>query len=109
MRAWVVLVLAVALEVTGTTALKLSNGLTRLPWVAVVVVAYGGAFAALALTLRSLPVGLSYAVWSGLGTLGAAIIGRVFFREAFGLPQVLGMGLIIGGLAVLKLFEKVSP
>lgn len=100
---------AVALEVAGTTALKLSDGLSRLPWLVVVLLGYGGAFAALAFTLKSLPVGLSYAVWSGLGTVGAALMGRALFGEPFGLPKLTGMALIIAGVVVLNLFEEANP
>jgi small multidrug resistance pump len=109
MNPWLVLALAIVMEVTGTTALKLSDGLTRLPWVGVVVVGYAGAFAALSFTLRSLPVGLTYAVWSGLGTVGAALIGRALFREALGLPQLAGVALIIAGVVVLQLSTTTHP
>ena len=82
MNPWLLLACAIALEVTGTTALKLSEGMARLPWVAVVLVGYGGAFAALARVLQSLPVGITYAVWSGLGTVGAAVVGRAVSARA---------------------------
>lgn len=109
MKAWLLLMLAIALEVMGTTALKLSDGFTKLPWLGVVLLGYGGAFAALSVTLKSLPVGLSYAIWAGLGTLGAVVVGRVLFREALGAPQYVGMVLIVVGVVVLNLFEQARP
>lgn len=96
---------AVALEVTATTSLKLSEGLTRLGWLSLVVVGYGGAFWLLSLVLRSIPVGLTYAVWSGLGTVGAAVAGRVLFGEAFGMLKLAGVGLILAGVLLLNLVE----
>ncbi len=109
MNPWLLLAAAIALEVTGTTALKLSDGFARLPWVAVVVLGYGGAFGALAFTLRSLPVGITYAVWSGVGTVGAAVVGRAVFGEAFGSLHALGTALIVGGVVVLNLAARGGP
>lgn len=103
MKAWLVLLVAIALEVLGTASLKASDGLTRRGWLVVTLVAYSGAFAALALTLKSLPVAYAYAAWSGLGTVGAALIGRFVFREALGSMQLIGVALVLGGIVVMNL------
>jgi small multidrug resistance pump len=108
MTPWLLLALAIALEITGTTALKLSEGLANLRWAAVVLVSYGGAFTAMSFALKSLPVGLTYAIWSGVGTVGAAIIGRVVFGEPFGVPHLLGTALILGGVVVLNLAARAA-
>jgi small multidrug resistance pump len=109
MKAWLALAAAVALEVAGTTSLKLSQGMRAWPWVVLTVLTYGGAFAALAVTLERLPIGVTYAVWSGVGAVGTLIIGRAVFGEALGLPQVAGVALVIAGVVTLKLFATAQP
>jgi small multidrug resistance pump len=102
-KPWLILAVAIVCEVTATSALKASAGLTKLPWVGVVVVGYAGAFALLAWALKYLSVGAAYATWSGIGTIGAAAVGALAFKEALGLPQAMGIALIIAGVAVLNL------
>ncbi|WP_163648197.1 SMR family transporter [Modicisalibacter sp. 'Wilcox'] len=106
--AYVYLLLAIVAEVLGTTALKASREFTRL-WPSVgVVVGYGLAFYLLTLVLRSLPVGVAYAVWAGLGIVLVSLLGVVWFGERLDGPAVLGMGLIIAGVVVIQVFSRVS-
>ncbi len=103
MHAYLLLFVAIVTEVTGTISLKLSEGMTRLAPAAVVVVCYGAAFFLMSVTLRTLPVGLVYAIWSGIGIAGVKAIGVAFFREPLDLPAVAGTALIIIGIVVLHL------
>lgn len=104
---YVYLIVAIVAEVVGTSALKATDGFTRL-WPSLLVAAsYAGAFYFLALCLRSLPVGVAYAIWSGLGIVLVAIAGAVLYREIPDLPGVIGMGLIIAGVTVLNLYSRV--
>ena len=97
------LLLAIASEVVATSALKASDGFTRLGPAVVVVVGYATSFYFLALTLRDIPLGVTYAVWSGIGTAAIAIIGVVFFRETLGWAGIAGITLIVLGVVMLNL------
>jgi small multidrug resistance pump len=99
---YALLALAIVLEVAATSALKLSDGMTRLAPGAVVVAGYAGAFYLLALSLKTLPVGFVYAVWSGLGIVGVAIVGFALFGESVSTVKVAGFALIIAGVALVK-------
>jgi small multidrug resistance pump len=98
--AW--LALAIGSEIVATTALKLSDGFTRLGWGAVVVVGYGISFYAMAIALRSIPLGIVYAVWSGVGTAAIVLIGFVLFREVLDAVKLGGIALIIVGVVMLN-------
>lgn len=105
---FVYLVLAIVAEVIATSALKASMGFTRpLPSV-VVVVGYGLAFYLLSLVLRTLPVGVAYAIWAGLGIVLVTLVGIVVFGEKPDLPAVMGISLIVAGVVVLQLFSKMN-
>ncbi|MDH2390336.1 MULTISPECIES: DMT family transporter [Streptomyces] len=94
---------AIAAEVAGTTAMKYSDGFTRL-WPSLLTVAgYGLAFALLAQTLRTLAVGTVYAIWSGVGTAAVAAIGMIWLGESAGLVKIAGIALVIAGVVVLSL------
>ncbi|MBX6743259.1 MAG: SMR family transporter [Acetobacteraceae bacterium] len=98
--------IAIIAEVIATSALKASEGFTRL-WPSLLVVAgYATAFFCLSLTLRTIPVGIAYAIWSGAGIVLIAAIGWVFFRQVLDLPAIIGLGLIIAGVLVVNLFSK---
>ncbi|MGM0784394.1 MAG: DMT family transporter [Pseudomonadota bacterium] len=102
------LALAIAAEVIGTSALKASEGFTR-PWPSVVVVVgYGLAFFLLSLVLRSLPVGIAYAIWAGLGIVLVTVAGVVVYGETPDLPAAAGIAMIVGGVVVIQLFSKVA-
>ncbi|MDR5897428.1 multidrug efflux SMR transporter [Halomonas vilamensis] len=105
---FVYLVLAIVAEVVATSALKASMGFTRpLPSI-VVVVGYGLAFYLLSLVLRTLPVGVAYAIWAGLGIVLVTIMGIVVFGEKPDLPGVLGIVFIVAGVVLLQVFSKMS-
>ena len=89
------LLVAIVAEVIATSALKASEGFTRVGPVALVVVGYGLAFYMLSLTLRSIPVGIAYAMWSGLGIVLISIASRVLFGQKLDAPAMVGMALII--------------
>jgi small multidrug resistance pump len=99
---YVLLGLAILSEVVATSALKASDGMTRL-WPSLLVVGgYAIAFYLLALSLKTLPVGFVYAIWAGLGVVGVALTGAVFFGESFTPIKLAGIALIIGGVALVK-------
>jgi small multidrug resistance pump len=102
------LFLAVMAETIGTSALQASQQFTRL-WPSVLVVAaYAVSFYLLSLTLRYMPVGIMYALWSGLGIVMIAIIGWLVFQQRLDLPALIGMALIIGGIVVIQVFSNTS-
>jgi small multidrug resistance pump len=105
---FVYLILAVVAEVIATTALKSSAGFTRLAPSAVVVVGYGLAFYLLSLVLRTLPVGVAYAIWAGLGIVLVTLMGVLVFGERPDMPAVLGISLIVEGVVLLQVFSKMS-
>ena len=97
------LLLAIGSEVVATSALKASDGFTRLGPAAVVVVGYAASFYFLSLSLREIPLGVVYAVWSGIGTAAIAMIGVFFFHETLGWAGVAGITLIVLGVVLLNL------
>lgn len=106
---YLLLALAIMAETIGTTALKASEQFTRpLPSV-LVILGYGLAFYLLSIVLRYMPVGIAYAMWSGLGIVLIALIGWLLFGQALDLAAVIGIGLILAGIVVLQLFSSVSP
>ena len=106
MNAWLLLGAAIVAEVIGTSALKASAGFSRLWPSLVVILSYGAAFYFLSLTLRQIPVGVAYAVWSGVGTVLITLIGVFAFRQRIDAAGMLGIGLILAGVLVLNLWSK---
>ncbi|MGC5535230.1 DMT family transporter [Streptomyces sp. SR-10] len=101
--AYGLLAAAIAAEVAGTTAMKYSEGFTRL-WPSLgTVVGYLVAFTLLAQTLKTLSVGTAYAIWAGVGTAAVALIGILFLGESSGLVKIAGITLIVAGVVVLNL------
>lgn len=100
------LLVAIASEVTATSALKASNGFTRLGPSAVVVAGYAAAFYFLSLTLRTVPVGVAYAIWSGVGVALIALIGWRVYGQRLDGPALVGIGLIVAGVVVLSVWSK---
>ncbi|MFI1191977.1 DMT family transporter [Micromonospora sp. NPDC020750] len=101
--AYLFLVLAIASEVVGTSLLKATQGFTR-PWPTLALaVAYLAAFGLLSLAVRDIPVGVAYAMWSGLGTAAIVAVGAAFLGEPLSVTKVVGVGLVIAGVVVLNL------
>ncbi len=100
------LAVAILFEVIATSALKATDGFTRLGPSLVTLVGYACAFYFLALTLRTMPVGIVYAVWSGAGIVLIAAIGWLWFRQQIDAPGLIGIGLILAGVMVVNLFSK---
>jgi small multidrug resistance pump len=109
MQTYLILFLAIAAETIGTTALQASQQFTRFWPSVLVVVAYALSFWLLSLTLKTMPVGVVYAIWSGLGIVLIALIGLTIFGQKLDLPAILGMGLILTGILVIHLFSKTAP
>lgn len=104
--AWVILVVAGLLEVAWAVGLKYTEGFTRL-WPSVgTAVALVLSMALLGLSLRTLPLGTAYAIWTGIGTIGTAILGMVLFREPATAARILCIGLIVAGIVGLKLVTR---
>ncbi len=96
---------AIVAEVIGTSALQASQQFSRLGPSIVVVLGYGISFYLLAMALRVIPVGIAYAVWSGLGIVLISLLGLVAFGQRLDLPALLGIGLILAGVLVIQLFS----
>jgi small multidrug resistance pump len=103
---YAMLLAAIVLEVIGTTALQMSQQFTRLGPSIVLVVCYAAAFYFLSLTLRVIPVGIAYAIWSALGIVLISAVGLVFFRQRLDAPALIGLVLIVAGVLVVNLFSK---
>jgi len=97
------LVMTIASEVAGTAGLKASEGFGRVGPSALAVLGYALAFYFLAQSLRYIPLGVAYAVWSGVGTVGSVLLGLLIWKEVLGPVHVLGIALIVAGVVVLNL------
>ncbi|WP_449371160.1 DMT family transporter [Thiomonas sp.] len=106
MQSWFFLFGAIAAEVIGTTALKATQGFTRLAPSLVVVVAYAMAFYLLSRTMQTIPMSISYAVWSGVGIVLITLIGYVVYRQTLDPPALIGLALILAGVLVIHLFSR---
>ena len=104
--AYLYLTLAIIVEVIATTALKSSQEFTKLIPSIIVVVGYGLAFYLLTLTLRTIPIGITYAIWSGVGIVLVTLAGMVVYKQIPDLPAIIGMGAIICGVVIIHLFSK---
>lgn len=100
------LTIAVIAEVIATSALKSVEGFTRFWPSAIVVLGYGVAFYFLSLTLKTIPVGIAYAIWSGLGITLVSVIGYFVYKQSLDLPAILGLLLILTGVLVINVFSK---
>jgi small multidrug resistance pump len=104
--AYLYLGVAILAEVIATTALRASDGFTTL-WPSVIsILGYVVAFYFLSLTLRTMPVGVAYAIWSGVGIVLISLAGWLIYKQLLDLPAVIGMGLIMAGVIVINLFSK---
>lgn len=106
---YVYLAIAIVFEVIGTSALKESDGFTRLGPSLVTVGAYAISFTLLGLTLKTIPVGLAYAMWSGVGIVLITIIGWLRFNQSLDTPALIGLALIVAGVVVINVFSQSIP
>lgn len=106
MIAYLYLGVAIIAEVVATTALRAADGFTQL-WPSLIsIVGYAIAFYFLSLTLRSMPVGVAYAIWSGVGIVLISLAGWLLYKQLLDLPAIIGMALIMAGVIVINLFSK---
>ncbi|MEW6346040.1 MAG: multidrug efflux SMR transporter [Paraburkholderia sp.] len=105
---YALLAIAIVAEVVATSALRAAEGFSRVLPSVIVVLGYGVAFYCLSLTLKSIPVGIVYAVWSGAGIVLITLVALVLYRQVPDWPAIVGLGLIISGVVVLNLFSKMQ-
>jgi small multidrug resistance pump len=106
MNSFVFLAIAIVGEVIATTALKLSDGFTKVLPGIVVAVGYGVAFYCLSLSLKTISIGVAYAIWSGVGIVLTIAVGVFLWRESVDVAQIIGSTLIVGGVLVINFFSK---
>jgi small multidrug resistance pump len=99
--AWLLLIAAIGTEVAGTLALRASNGFTNLVPSVITVAGYVASFALLAMVLKTLPVGIVYAIWSAVGIALVAVLGKLIFNDPVPPLAIFGMVLIVGGVALV--------
>jgi small multidrug resistance pump len=108
MNNWLYLAIAIVSETIATSALKASEGFSRFWPALLVVVGYGVAFYCLALTMRSIPLGVTYAIWSGVGIVLITLAGWLLFGQKLDAPALAGIALIVAGVLVMNLFSKTT-
>jgi len=104
--AYLYLVIAIIAEVAATSALKASAEFTRLFPSLIVIIGYGVAFYFMTLVLRTIPIGITYAIWSGVGIVLVSVVGVFLYKQIPDIPAIIGMGLIIIGVVVIHVFSK---
>lgn len=102
------LAIAIGAEVIATSALRAATGFTVLVPSVISIVGYVIAFYFLSLTLKTMPVGIAYAIWSGVGIVLVSIVGWLLYRQTLDLPALVGMGLIMAGVIVINLWSKTT-
>ena len=108
MNAYLLLLSAIICEVIATSSLKLSNGFTNLVFSIITVIGYSASFYILSLALKTIPVGIAYAIWSGIGIIIISLIAWFFLKQSLDLAALIGMGFIIFGVVIINLFSNVS-
>ena len=103
-----ILFFAILSEVMATTALKYSNGFTKTIPSVVVAVGYGISFYLLSIALKSLPIGITYAIWSGVGLVLTVIVGMTLWKETMDWARVIGILLILAGIILINVFSKTA-
>lgn len=106
---FVLLLSAIACEITGTIALRVSEGFTKPLPVVWVAVSYAISFYLYALVLKHMPMGIAYVIWGGIGGVGVVLVGMMLWHDQIGLWQVVGMALILIGTALLNIFTPTTP
>ena len=108
MKTALILFFAILSEVIATTSLKLSDGFTKLIPSMIVVIGYGASFYLLSISLKVIPIGLAYAIWSGVGIVLTVIAGMIIWQETLDWARVIGILFIILGILVINLFSKIT-
>lgn len=108
MHPFVYLGIAIVCEVIATSALRAAEGFTRLLPSVIVVIGYGISFYCLSMTLKYLPVGVVYAIWSGLGIVLVSLVAYFLYKQVLDWPAIVGMGFIITGVLIMNLFSKTT-
>ena len=108
MQPWIFLSIAIISEVIATSCLKASEGFTRFWPSVVVIIGYLLAFYLLSLTLKTIPVGIAYAVWSGVGIVLIAMVGWLFLGQKLDMPAIIGLVFIITGVMVINIFSQTT-
>lgn len=104
--AWIYLVIAIVGEVIATSSLKAAEGFTKIVPSAIVVIGYGAAFYFLSLALKSMSLGVAYAIWCGIGIVLISFIGFLVYKQAMDIPAMAGIALIFTGVLIINLFSK---
>jgi small multidrug resistance pump len=105
---YVYLFAAIVSEVIATSALKAAEGFSRFWPSVIVIVGYGLAFYCLSLTMRTIPIGVAYAIWSGVGIVLIALVGLLFYRQSLDAPALIGMALILAGVLIINVFSRTA-
>ena len=108
MKNFLFLAIAIIFEIIATSALKKSEEFTKLIPSIITIVGYCGAFYFLSFAIRTIPIGIAYAIWSGVGIVLITIIGAVFFKQIPDLPAIIGLSLILIGVTVINIFSKTT-
>ena len=103
---WIYLGIAIVCEVMASSALRASDGFTRVGPTLALIIGYGVSFYFLSLTLRTIPMGIAYAIWSGVGLLLICLVGWIMFNQKLDLPAMLGLSMIVLGVVILNVFSK---
>lgn len=108
MKNFLFLAIAILFETVATSALKSSEQFTKLVPSIITFIGYAGAFYFLSLALKTVPIGIAYAVWSGVGIVLITLIGVFYYKEIPDLPAIIGLALILAGVIVINVFSKTS-
>jgi small multidrug resistance pump len=103
---WLILIAAIIFEVIGTAALKSSEGFTRLIPSIIMVISYGAAIFLLSLVLKTIPMGIGYGLWSGVGIILITVVGWFFYQQQLDLAALVGIGFISAGVVIIQVFSK---
>lgn len=108
MKNYIFLFLAIIFETVATSMLKTSEQFTKLIPSLITIACYAGAFYFLSLTLKTIPVGIAYAIWSAVGIVLITLVGMLVFKQVPDLPAIIGMLLIIAGVVIINVFSKTA-
>ncbi len=106
MKSYLILLLAIIFETFATSFLKQSEQFTKLVPSILTIIGYATSFYCLSIVLKTIPVGIAYAIWSGVGIILIALIGLIVFKQHLDLPAIIGLGMIIAGVVIINVFSK---